>query len=183
MNEISCDICKDLIPLVQDGIASEDSAQAVEIHTEHCAECRALLEGKYIPQPDGKKIWRQLQRKLRIFAAMGLMFFLLFGLSLTAGSDLFYNSLIMPLTGMIGYYMFRWKAIVTVPLLLLFLHVITNFFGVFCGDEILEVSEILIWSGIYAMFAEIGVIIAGLLHFAFRKETIEAQEASGKEQL
>ena len=33
MNEISCDVCMDLIPLVQDGIASEDSREAVEQHT------------------------------------------------------------------------------------------------------------------------------------------------------
>ena len=32
MNEINCNVCMDLIPLVQDGIASEDSRKAVE----HC---------------------------------------------------------------------------------------------------------------------------------------------------
>lgn len=30
MNKISCDICMDLIPLVKDGIASEDSGNAVK---------------------------------------------------------------------------------------------------------------------------------------------------------
>ena len=29
MNKISCDMCIDLMPLVQDGVASEDSRNAV----------------------------------------------------------------------------------------------------------------------------------------------------------
>ena len=32
MIQITCEICKDLIPLVQDGVASGDSASAVERH-------------------------------------------------------------------------------------------------------------------------------------------------------
>ena len=32
MNKISCDICMDLIPLVKDGIASQESCNAVKNH-------------------------------------------------------------------------------------------------------------------------------------------------------
>ena len=42
MNKISCEICKDLIPLVKDGIASEDSVAAVEEHIKECENCKAL---------------------------------------------------------------------------------------------------------------------------------------------
>ena len=38
--EISCDICRDIIPLVKDGIASDDSVSAVKKHIDNCENCR-----------------------------------------------------------------------------------------------------------------------------------------------
>ncbi|EJX02388.1 hypothetical protein EVA_09508, partial [gut metagenome] len=49
MNEISCDICIDLIPLVEDGVASEDSRKAVEAHVANCESCREKYSGT-VPQ-------------------------------------------------------------------------------------------------------------------------------------
>jgi len=43
MNKISCDICGDLVPLVKDGIASEDSCNAVIKHTNECEACNLLF--------------------------------------------------------------------------------------------------------------------------------------------
>ena len=40
MNKIDCEICMDLIPLVKDGIASEESYKAVEEHVKECETCR-----------------------------------------------------------------------------------------------------------------------------------------------
>lgn len=50
MIQITCEICKDLIPLVQDGVASGDSASAVERHIQSCPQCRVMWEGQ-IPRP------------------------------------------------------------------------------------------------------------------------------------
>ena len=44
MIQITCEICKDLIPLVQDGVASGDSASAVERHIQSCPQCRVMGE-------------------------------------------------------------------------------------------------------------------------------------------
>ena len=44
MNDITCDVCRDLMPLVKDGIASADSRLAVERHLESCPSCRARFE-------------------------------------------------------------------------------------------------------------------------------------------
>ena len=62
MNEISCDVCMDLVPLVRDGIASEGSRQAVKCHLEGCDRCLALweenpllYEENTLPIPDGEK--------------------------------------------------------------------------------------------------------------------------------
>ena len=45
MNGIPCDVCLDLMPLVQDGVASAASEALVEQHLEHCPRCRAIFGG------------------------------------------------------------------------------------------------------------------------------------------
>ena len=50
MIQITCEICMDLIPLVQDGVAAGDSVSAVEQHIQSCPQCRAMWEGQ-IPTP------------------------------------------------------------------------------------------------------------------------------------
>ena len=43
-NNIGCDIARDLMPLVIDGIASDAAKAAVEEHTARCAECGRIME-------------------------------------------------------------------------------------------------------------------------------------------
>ena len=38
--EIPCAVCRDLIPLVQDGVASPESEALVKAHLQTCPECR-----------------------------------------------------------------------------------------------------------------------------------------------
>ena len=67
MNKISCDMCMDLMPLVQDGVASADSIAAVEQHIENCPACKALFEGQ-IPIPsDSHRLIKKIQKQLHIF--------------------------------------------------------------------------------------------------------------------
>lgn len=49
--DIGCEICKDLLPLVEDGVASEASRAAVAAHLERCPDCRALAAGAVPPPP------------------------------------------------------------------------------------------------------------------------------------
>ena len=42
--EISCAVCRDLIPLVQDGVASPESEALVKAHLQTCPECRTLWQ-------------------------------------------------------------------------------------------------------------------------------------------
>ncbi len=170
MNDISCDICMDLMPLVQDGVASADSVEAVERHIETCAECRAMFENKLPDIPTGDQLIRQIRRKARVFIGMLLMFGVFFGISLTVSNKMFLNTLIMPAIGMIGYYLFRWRAAFITPVLIIATHLITNGFRMIPGAEHLDFGSVLTWSGIYSLFAIAGTLIAGLIHFAFRKE-------------
>ena len=43
-NNIDCDIARDLMPLVIDGIASDAAKAAVDAHTTGCAECGRIME-------------------------------------------------------------------------------------------------------------------------------------------
>ena len=168
MNEITCEMCMDLMPLVHDGVASSDSIAAVEHHIQICPECRALFEGQ-LPEPSNReKLLKKLQKEAKVFSSMVLMFGIFYGLMLTAGSGLFYNILIMPAIGAIGYYLFRWKALYTIPGLLLITHFATNALGL--GEEYLEPMTLLFWTGLYCIFALAGTTIAALLHFALKKE-------------
>lgn len=170
MTKITCDMCMDLMPLVQDGVASEDSIEAVELHMKSCPVCREMFEGQIPASSDSVLVLKEIQRKLRIFVGMVLMFGVFFGLSLTASNELFLNILIMPIIGCIGYYLFGWKGIYTTPCLLFVTHLITNGLGLLRGTEHLDIPSLLLWSGLYSLFVMLGTVIAGLLHFAFRKE-------------
>ena len=99
----------DLIPLVKDGIASDDSVKAVTLHTEQCDSCRALLGDIPSPAADTDKAFKKFTGQLRTFSVMLMMFGLLFGFGLTAGSEIFYNSIIMPAIGALGYVIFGWN--------------------------------------------------------------------------
>ncbi len=176
MNKITCDICLDLIPLVKDDIASEESKLAVLNHIQTCEKCRAIYNGSEILTINTEQAFHKIKRQLQLGAAMLLMFGIFFGLSLTNSSELFYNSLIMPLIGALGYFIFQWRAVYEIPILLFMVHGVTNLFGMVQGKEYLDWYSLIIWTAIYAFFALLGVVIAFLLHFAFRKEDVKDEE-------
>lgn len=67
--EIPCAVCRDLIPLVQDGVASPESEALVKAHLAACPACRALWQGTDDPAmpeqsaPDDGKILQRLRRR------------------------------------------------------------------------------------------------------------------------
>lgn len=171
--DISCDICMDLIPLVRDGLSSEDSRSAVLRHIETCETCRTLYnEEAPAPAPDSKKAIGKLLSRFRTAAIMLLMFGILFGISLNCASGVvvFYNFLLMPLLGITGYIIFRWKAAYIVPLLLGCSYLLFSLLGYTDVEAEYMMSDILIWTLIYSLLSLAGVVISGLLHFAFKRE-------------
>lgn len=173
-NQITCDICRDLLPLVKDGVASADSEEAVRKHISGCGDCALLFDGKFVPAIEPSESPKALLRVKRwlsgVYAALMLLT-LYFGFSLTAGSEVFYNCLIMPVVGVFGYLAFRWRAVYTVPVILLIVGIFTNALGFFNfdGAEVLDLMSLILWIIIYALFALSGIIIAMLLRFAFGK--------------
>lgn len=171
-NKITCEICRDLIPLVQDGVASADSETAVREHIKDCKECGSLFDGKTVPAANSSGTLLKIKRRLEgIYMALMLLGIYV-GLTLTAGQDLFYNCLIMPIAGVFGYLAFRWKALFTVPALLAVLSVLASAVGLYGESfELFDLTASLLWALIYSLFALAGIIIAMLTHFVFWKNT------------
>lgn len=67
--KIPCAVCRDLMPLVQDGVASPESEELVRIHLHTCPACQALWQGTETPtepeppSPDDGKIIQKLRRR------------------------------------------------------------------------------------------------------------------------
>ncbi len=180
MNEdrITCDICRDLIPLVKDGVASADSESAVRKHIGSCKECNMLFDGKQntaVLQPEPSKSFRRVKRRLTIIYAVLMLLGIYFGLSLTSGMETFYNCLIMPVVGVFGYLAFRWKALFTVPILLFIVQAVINGFGLLDSSQYIDFLSPLI----YSIFALAGTIVVMLLRYAFGK-TRPDHERSGE---
>ena len=169
-NKISCDICMDLMPLVTDGVASDESRKAVEEHIKECAECAAVFSG-IVPAPQKEDVLlKKLRSRTRLGLALLLMFGIFFGINLTKGVDVFANSFIMPLLGILGYMIFRWSALYMMPVLLYIASAASFLIGMAGGHGAADSASLISWAGIYSVFAAAGVLTAGLMHFAFRKE-------------
>lgn len=177
-----CSIVRDLLPLYAEDMVSEETAQYVSGHIKSCPECKSELdslkegavfmtnENEPTPKVEEakpfKKIMKRMNRQFYMLAYSLVIFFIFLGFGWTAGDNLMYNSLIMPVVGVFGYYVFRWKAVYKIPILLL---IIDTFVCLFKLIEI-DLYSAVVWTMIYSIFVFVGIAIAFLLHFAFRKE-------------
>lgn len=172
-NKISCEVCRDLLPLVKDNVASSESVEAVNRHIVNCPDCKQLCENDIFPDPKisgGQSAFKRVKHRLMTFYTVLMFFAIYFGLSLTAGQELFFNCLIMPVVGVLGYVIFRRKSVIIIPPLLLVIHIAINYLGLLKTAEQLDMPSLVMWTVIYSLFALAGIIIAWLLHFAFGKE-------------
>lgn len=174
-----CSIVQNLLPLYVEGMVSEDTARYVAEHLEHCEKCKAELEflqndiQKPVSVPNEesaeplKKIMCRINRQFNSMAYLLMIFLIFLGFTWTDnGEYLMYNSLIMPIVGIFGYYVFRLKAIYKIPLLLLIIDILICLFNIIEMD----LYSAVMWTLIYSIFVFIGIAIAFLLHFAFRKD-------------
>lgn len=164
---ITCEVVRDLIPLVCDGVASPDSERLVSMHTEHCQECRQMLESSDMPhksaeiqQPDDKKILAYIRRRYIVFVCLIIMLGAMSGVLFTGTEFIFQNFLIMPIVGALSYICFKSKG----AAMAVVVFIITALRG------FLEYESGMAWFGvIYGLLVLVGVAIAALLKFAFGK--------------
>ena len=180
-----CSIVRDLLPLYVEDLVSTETANYIAEHLGGCPKCQAELADlkkgagvpKIEPKPSKKsaeakpfqKAMKRVNRHFYTLVYSLIIFFIFLGFGWTGGENLMYNSLIMPIVGVFGYSVFRWKAVYKVPILLLIIDLFVYLFKWVA----LDLFSTLMWTVIYSLFVLIGIAIAFLLHYATRKEKIE----------
>lgn len=177
-----CKIVSDLLPLYVEDMVSEETAEFIKNHLPECESCKRdfeelkdgndpkeifneASENKEDVKPF-KKIMKKMNMQVHSLSYLLIVFFILFGFLSMNSSNVFYNSLIMPIVGVFGYIIFRFKAFYKLPVLVLAI----NFFACIFKFADVEFIDIFFWTAIFTIFIFIGIIIAFLLHFALRKE-------------
>ena len=98
------------------------------------------------------------------------------GVGISESEWMFYNVIIMPIVGGIGYFIFRKKSYI-VPISIFILTYVWDFIKYIIERQTSQMSwkEILIvpavWANIYTGLCVLGILIGFLLYIAFKKES------------
>lgn len=97
--DLPCDICRDLLPLVRDGVASEASRRAVEDHVAHCEACRQLWGEEAPPPLHREQVLGRIRRRLYAWQGAMTAAGLILGMVLANTGRAGYNILLLPVLG------------------------------------------------------------------------------------
>lgn len=172
--KVSCDVILDLIPLVKDQAASEDSEDLVLEHIGSCEKCKTEFEnyGGVAPKKlDDEKIISSMKKSLFFTGLTLLILGALVGVALSNSFGMFYNFILMPVVGGLGYLIFK-KQWYLAPLGILAMSYLWLFVNAVIegGFSRWAFYSPIYLSGIYTFLVLIGAVIAKLLEFAFKKE-------------
>ena len=144
--DISCEVCRDLMPLVRDGVASADSEALVRAHTERCGGCRTMLESETPPEhsmPDDARVLRRLRWRLLAQSVLFALVGVLGALWLTSRAGDVYLAWWLPLVGAACYYVLRrrcWLVPAAAAAFVLLYFFIPNMQSLQWGSVVLYVS-------------------------------------------
>lgn len=177
-----CKIVSDLLPLYVEDMVNIETSEFIKEHLEKCESCKAEFESlkngedlkelfneekeKQEDIKPFKKIMKKMNLQVHSISYLLIVFFIFFGFLSMDSANVFYNSLIMPIVGVFGYIIFRLKAFYKLPILLL----VINFFASLFNLADVEMLDIFFWTAIFTAFVFVGILIAFLIHFSFRKE-------------
>lgn len=168
-NRIGCEVCRDLLPLVRDGVASAESEAAVRGHAAGCPACAALLAGAADSgAPNDAAVLRRVRRRFGGAALCLVLLGSLAGVGLTGGAGVFYNAAIMPLLGAAMYGFLKEKGLLAAPLVVL----LTLGWGALrlvVGPERESLGGFAFYGVIYALLVALGWLAALLLGYALHK--------------
>ncbi|MEG2595597.1 MAG: zf-HC2 domain-containing protein [Ruthenibacterium sp.] len=171
MNESSlpCAVCRDLIPLVRDGVASEESSQIVHQHIAVCDDCKHFMSGaQTCAEPDDTRVIGRMKRKISLWLVGVVTCSLVFGVALTFSTHSLLAILVFPLCCGIAYWFdsFVWKLVPPIACAILFIIVI---FQHGYGTPIRQFMGAL-RSGIFVgILCAVGALAAALLKYGFSK--------------
>ncbi len=172
---INCNVILDLIPLVKDGVASNESTLIVNEHLEHCATCKTELDafesiGIEPLKLKDRKILVDITRSVYLSQIVVLVLGAILGIALSSSMGMFYNFIIMPIIGGVSLILFKNKWVVVA----LAIFVVTYLWQTVLvmaenGFSVAGLTVGLYYSTVYAFLVVLGTVIARLLRFAFEK--------------
>ena len=162
--DLPCEACRDLIPLVQDGAASDASVQLVAQHIAHCRDCRAFWQaGEPAAAPDDGKVLSRIHRRLRLVLAAALAAGALVAFWLnTYAYRPEYSVVILPVVGALGCLLLRRRWYFAPPAVAALGFV--WHLGATDGWQ-----EPLVFAVVYGLLCLLGALAAKLLVYAFGK--------------
>ena len=174
--KIDCCVAKDLIPLYVENLLSDETAAILKEHLEECEKCK----NEYLKEKDNlpnfkdyendesinsfSKSMKRVNRRLGSFFYCSLILLFMLGCSLTDGEGLFYNTVILPIAGALGYYAFGLHSLYKLPILL----AVVEAFAYFTKMTSADLSQLLFFTPIYFAFVLAGILIALLLHYGIK---------------
>ena len=181
MSKISCEVCLDLMPLIKDDVASNDSKTLVLEHIAECENCKILYEStceKNKISSDEKRITKNIRKNILFFTITLLLMGFSWAMILMDTMNKFYNSLIIPAIGLLGYLLLKNKAYYSVLAVALPTFI---FDFIYCWNDMGKLNSLiekikisamkgLFYGLIYTFFCCIGVLIGWLFSYAFKKE-------------
>ncbi|WP_069998058.1 zf-HC2 domain-containing protein [Cellulosilyticum sp. I15G10I2] len=174
--KLSCDVIVDLIPLVKDGVASDDSNKIVYEHLKSCESCNAEFQTFASERIDGhtmkdEKIIFAIKRSIFITQLTILILGTVVGVALSNSMGLFYNFIIMPAIGGISLIAFKKKWYWMMLAVFMFTFLWQSVLGIISeGVEWEALYRGLYYSLIYTVLLGLGAITATLLKFTFKRE-------------
>ncbi|MEG0898044.1 MAG: zf-HC2 domain-containing protein [Ruthenibacterium sp.] len=166
---LPCAVCRDLIPLVRDGVASEESDQLVHQHIAACDDCKRFMAGAETrTEPDDTRVIGRMKRKISLWLVCVVTCSLMFGVALTFSTHSLLAILVFPLCCGIAYWFdsFVWKLVPPIAFAMLFIIVLLQH-GY--GTPIRQFMGAL-RSGIFvAALCAVGALAAALLKYGFSK--------------
>lgn len=179
MNEsvrIDCGICADLIPLVEDGVACEQSRKAVREHMSACADCRrkygALEEENKAAQDNGKddgRIIGRVRERVSGWMMVGVLGGLMMGVLTAAMSANVPWLMMLIFPAICGWVYLRggrlWK---WVPMTAMGIWVIVTLLA--SGGRLRDVPMAFVLGLIPLGLSYLGALAAALLKYAFKGE-------------
>ncbi len=132
INNLSCAVCQDLIPLVKDNIASEDTKKAVYHHISNCKECGELFGDISVISNYKNYDEKALVKSIKTIAFIWLLLLVIFAavvgfLSSVVEIGFYIALIVLPIIGLIGYF-FTSKYWVLIPASAFFGYMLNDFY-------------------------------------------------------
>jgi len=172
----NCNVVLDLMPLVIDGVASEDSSMVVKGHIQTCDGCRVeydSFKSNKVEHPSIKdeKIISGIKRSIFMTQASILIAGAIVGVALTNSMGMFYNIIIMPIIGGISVTTFKRKSYLAAVAVFFLSYLWQTVKAIIIGGfDWAALYSGLFYSIIYMVLVGLGIVIAVLLQFSLGKK-------------